>query len=56
MAIKAGDQFNHLDKVTAEDSFGVGLTNITVEGLNNLKLDTPGEYKLIYKVTDAAGN
>ena len=56
VVLKVGDRFNHLNKVTAEDSFGVSLTTITVEGLNNLKLDTPGEYKLIYKVTDAAGN
>ncbi|WP_363134107.1 immunoglobulin-like domain-containing protein [uncultured Clostridium sp.] len=56
VVIKVGDTFNELDKVTAEDIFGISLTNITVEGLSDLNLDTPGEYKLTYKVTDAAGN
>ncbi|OHE51507.1 MAG: hypothetical protein A2518_07255, partial [Tenericutes bacterium RIFOXYD12_FULL_36_9] len=57
VTITVGDEFNHLEGVTATDTVSGDLTSsITVEGLTSLNTNAAGNYTLTYKVTGSDGN
>ncbi|MCD2502336.1 DUF5011 domain-containing protein [Clostridium sp. NSJ-145] len=53
--LKVGETFEPLKEVTAEDSFGTSL-QIDVKNADQVNVQKPGQYPVIYTVRDDAGN
>ena len=53
--ITEGDKFNELDYATAIDIDGIDISGRVTVASSNVQLDTPGEYKVVYKVESNNG-
>ena len=54
--INLGKKLNIMENVTAADDKEGNLTNNITTNINEINMNTPGVKKLIYKVSDQAGN
>lgn len=53
--ITEGDKLNELDYATAIDIDGIDISGRVTVASSNVQLDTPGEYKVVYKVESNNG-